>query len=456
MNGKESRVLRHRNYQFLDNEAINARFDGMGVTDRSKMSYELIRDLSNYHSHILMGEDPERGVIHAKQRYRLEDFSSEEEYWKRIAYHNNILNFIRNININMFTGNTPAQKAASVMLAINNLNKNQDNSEGEGDDSKMMDYFKPTDQEVEDAKAGKESSGQKKKEEEPGKKGSTASGAGGDGRADRVELLENFVHSTIDHVMESPVAAEYFQVGAKTAELAMGQLSPEQRKILEQLSIVSSMGTLKTRQTLPGKEYGRINDIGDVVYATPKSQLLSPSFNINLLEKNILTSKSKAGGKQTLIYLIDDSGSMSVKEKVRWVKTIMIDRLEAVAKNKAELYVAWYIEDILPKSVIAIKTKQQAKDFAKRQFFGNFNGGNTNIERTIENAIRGIVSGNFYGHRIKGIRPGLVLINDGQDYIKEDFIVPSGITLNSFILGEDNKNLKKVTERSRGTYARFL
>jgi hypothetical protein len=457
MNSIEPRVIKHSSYDYLSDSLINARFDGVGVVEakREKMSYDLIRDLAYYHSYFFMGEDPKKALIDAHTAYKREDFNSDEEYWERIAYHNNIINFIRDININIFTGNTPAQKAASVMLSILAMDNEKDNSEKNG---AMMDFFKPTDEEIDKAKEGKLNNGREIPTEtkKNNKESVNGSVAGGQGRADRVTLLEDYVHTTINYAIDSPIASEYFNTTTTNGELALFNMTNEQRILINQLSIVSSMGKLNTRKKRPGKCYGLMNDIGDIVHASPRSQLLSPILPIKLIEKTLTTSKSKQGGKQILIYLIDDSGSMSVIEKVRWVKTLMINRLDAVAKNKAELYVAWYIEDIIPKSIIHIKNKAQAIEFSKKQFFGNFNGGGTNIARAIESTVNSIKSNNFYGNPIKGVNPQIVLINDGQDFIDKNYEVGKGITLNSFILGGDNKNLEIVTRRSGGTYVRFL
>lgn len=469
MNG---RVLKHRNYQFLDDKMIDARFDGMGVTNRHKMSYDLIRDLANYHSHILMGEDPEKYLIKAKDIYKIENFSNEREYWERIAYHNNILNFIRQININIFSGNTPAQKAASVMVAISNINKEFDNSEN---DNKMMEYFKPTEEEINKAKEeeyttdkeiqnDEKSDNEKKTKSDKGKQKDkdskngkeNNSGAGGKGRVDRVRILEDLIKSTIDYAIESPISSEYFRLNSNIPEIALGEFDKKQLKIIEQLSIISKFGSLKVHKSNNKRIYGNIKDYGDVVNAFPKSQLLSPLFNINLIEKNIIVSKIKNKQKQVLIYLIDDSGSMAITEKISWVKTIMINRLDAVARGKAELFIAWYIEDIIPKSVVAVRNKEEAKNFSKQMFFGNFNGGNTNIQKSIESAVSCIKNRNFYGFKLNGNNEQIVIINDGQDYVNREYTLPNKIVLNSFILGQDNFNLKTITEKSGGSYVRFL
>lgn len=175
--------------------------------------------------------------------------------------------------------------------------------------------------------------------------------------------------------------------------------------------------------------------------------MLMPTFDYKFATQQLIVKRQVQGRKQTLFYIIDDSGSMAAQEKVAWVKALTINRLEAVYDGKAELMIGWFITDLDYTNIQYIRNKTEAKRFYDRKFYGRFNGGNTNVEQAVKTAI------DVMQKLAQVTKPEIVVINDGEDLVNN--FKPS-VRVHGFILGRDNITMQKMCGVSGGTYTRYL
>ncbi|MEM0354405.1 MAG: hypothetical protein QXW79_02390 [Thermoplasmata archaeon] len=319
-----------------------------------------------------------------------------------------VKSMLQSIDFDLYQGETPLQKAISFLRAIYNVEgiiTNDSNSTKEEDELTVF-------------------------SKEVQRKNSIK------------ELQEELVH-----LRNQPAAVKEF-VTEKLYYLQRAGIPIP--KFLEKLALVKSFSKIKASATTPTpqsmQEYSQIASLYNV------SNIALPNFAVKFAKKDLLVKNYEETKKQSLFFLVDDSGSMNENKKVLYVNALLCDRIQAVLENKAILYIATF-ESCIDR-VYAVTNSQEAREILKKNIL-SFNGCNTNIEHSVKQCIKAINEGRMYDLEIKKVHnPQIVVINDGEDFVDKNF--KPEIPTNGFILGGDNVGMKAMCENSKGVYHRFF
>ena len=197
-----------------------------------------------------------------------------------------------------------------------------------------------------------------------------------------------------------------------------------------------------------------MNEFGQVGRLSNMSQIGMPTFNVKLAQKALQVRDVEQAAKQILIFLIDISGSMSCYDKISWIKALMHNRLTAVKAGDAELFVVPFEMKAFLDKVTAVRTAEEAIRLGGLGWYPEICGGDTDVEEAVRQVCNSIDRGNIGGHALNGVKPEIVVINDGQDDVDPSFC-PKYKT-HGFILGRDNDGMKGMIKNCGGLYERFL
>ena len=168
------------------------------------------------------------------------------------------------------------------------------------------------------------------------------------------------------------------------------------------------------------KEYMNMTSIEQIVNMD-LYQILFPNFKYKLATNNlhINVPVKKEEKKQKIIMMIDDSGSMHVKEKIEWVLALLIDRLNECKKEEAELFVTKF--EYSPNEnkfrFYHVYNEESFENFIKI-FKYNPRGGDTNIGRHIDYIADEInIHKKLHNLNIdlSKEKVEILILNDGQD-----------------------------------------
>jgi hypothetical protein len=320
---------------------------------------------------------------------------------------------------------------------------------------------------------------EKKEKSKKGEDGQEGEGEGegeGDGEGEETEGTpmnsdERLHDKHPEDIMVSAEAMGVNIINSDFSPIKFSEVTTEEANILKKLSVVNSFNgsiageaKIKRKRKVSSKKRGKLKmESYKQVNQASFVERMMPGFDKKFIQKDVLIKDKYVSEvcKQTLVLLIDDSGSMNSEWKIGWVKALVLNRLTAVMKGDATLYICTFEEELDP-NWVKVGTKAQAKDYWKlfdRQV--GFNRGNTDIEKAVTHTIEQIDNGKLIGVdyddtatiSLKKERPQICVINDGQDYIDKDYS-PKIIT-HGFILGRDNIEMKIMCERSGGIYHRI-
>lgn len=318
-----------------------------------------------------------------------------------------VKSMLKSIDFGLYQGETPLQKAISFLRAIYDMEGILPNDKNSSSEDELTVFSK----EVE--------------------------------RKNSVKRLQE----ELVHLRNQPAAVKEFVIEKLYYLQHAGIPIP---KFLEKLALVKSFSKIKASATTPRpqpmQEYSQIASLYNV------SNIALPNFAVKFAKKDLLVKIYEETKKQSLFFLVDDSGSMNENEKILHVNALLCDRIQAVLENKAILYIATF-ESCIDR-VYAVTNAQEARNILKENIF-SFSGGNTNIEYSVKQCIKAINEGRMRGLEIKKAHnPQIVVINDGQDFVDKNF--KPEIPTNGFILGCDNIGMKSMCENSKGVYHRFF
>jgi len=149
-------------------------------------------------------------------------------------------------------------------------------------------------------------------------------------------------------------------------------------------------------------------------------QRLMPNFNIKLLTKDLVVNVpiDRTEHKQKIIILLDFSGSMSTRDKQKWVVAILIDRLRYAMKEEAEVFFSYFVDSPSYMHFTHIYDKKTALEFWQK-FSTSPNGGDTKLGEMV-NYIKKEITEN---HKLCNLpidlseeQPEILAINDGQTW----------------------------------------
>lgn len=415
------RTIPHKSYRELDENLVKYRFNQLGYYGGYSM--EVVKDVAHAASFYFNGFDPSDSLIDIEaDPFDLTingvQFDTKEEFDANLEYHTNVQEFIRNIDFNTYTGETPLAKSVSILYANMEEEKQKQIGEaGEGEEQKMELFDQSKEQMLQ-----------------------------------RIKRTEKF----INQVVEAATTTEAHTINPDevSPEELIKNIKPVQLEALGRARIIKSRGKLESHKQSYSFEPSLMEEYSQVTSMWSLADRMMPTFNKNLATKSLLVKLPKEEKKQTLVMLIDNSGSMNSTDKVKWVKSLLYDRIDAVKSGNGVLYIAWFVESVDLRNVFKISNREEADAFVKKQFVGNFNGGGTNIEYAIKQIEECFDKGKLGDHDLDIYDPHILIVNDGQDTVNPNYRPKAKV--HSFILGMDNKDLKQVVESTGGHYERFL
>jgi uncharacterized protein with von Willebrand factor type A (vWA) domain len=409
------RTSPHRSYAEPTRLDIQSRFNELGF--EGAYSYDLVRDIANAYSHVQAG-----GMVSSS----FEDILSQlgqipndeeelQEFKKQLDYHKNVQSFLNTLDFNAFTGDTPLQKAASIVAALSS----QEGGEGDEGEGIPLPIFTEGESSVKE----------------------------------KIEKLQEDVKRMLDANKD---ASRYiFNPNDKAPEVALASLGDKQRDLLAKMAILGDRGKIKARRTSATQTVEQMSEYSQIARISNMTAIGMPTFGYKFATKQLIVKNPKQSGKQLLFFLIDASGSMRDEQKQQWVKALLLNRCDAVCKNEGELYIAFYLHDVDLDKCIKLSTKTEVKEFLKNFWTFGMHSGSTDIERSVKNVCQAIEEGKLGKHKLASANnPQIVVINDGEDRVNANY-KPSVMT-NCFILGQDNSGMKSMVENCGGHYERFL
>lgn len=441
------RVARNVNplYQEPDIRDIRRIFYNIGYDE--KYNPELVQDLAVTAAARMIGIVPQ--------------FQPEGD-----PYLEKLKDFLFALDFTKFSGQSPIAKAASVLQFLHNSRQlqgqggeaYQKNTEGEGegegkgegklnykDDSNAVDSsessqgmirdFLPEEIRTEKANGEERQMGAAGADKEPpGDPTAKAKAAN-----EAVSEIRKFAATS---------AMEYANLNGVPPEVAAGLISKETKAMINKISLLKQRTQIRTSKPLTNKTVLKMRNYGELPAMASVVEMIKPTFGMKLATKQLGIVAPVEHAKQSVVFLIDISGSMSYKEKTDWVRALLLDRYDQVMARTAELFIVPFEGDAYVNQTLFIGN---ARDVRKNlKWFPEFNGGGTDIQKAVGQVSEQIISGRVGKYVIRGERPQIVVINDGQDYVREDY-KPKVVT-HGFILGQHNPGMKAMCENSGGSY----
>lgn len=242
----------------------------------------------------------------------------------------------------------------------------------------------------------------------------------------------------------------------RTPEKLLSELSEDVKEALSKLSLVDSYNFNVDKQRIfvedPAGPYLVDTNTGTVV-----NEVLSNPFATLDEEFAYKTATSSFDNKtrykvieqkQSVILLIDDSGSMDRKYKRSMVLAVMLHLIQKMLDDKLDLYIGLFEWTMERFDKI---TKENYKKYFNDWTAGS--GGTTQVGEVIENLQKQIESGTVFGHELNP-SSRIIVVNDGQDYINPHtkLIAP----VNAVSLELDNPALRELCESSGGIYHHYI
>lgn len=408
------RTVPHKLYISPTRREIQKRFEEIGFN--KPYSYDLVRDIANAISHIQYGGRVADCFTNVRDWVRPSEYSSLHEYESAVSYHENVQKFIKSLDFDIFSGNTPLAKAASIVAALSSQEGGQ-GDEGEEGENNFLPFFLDSSKSMEE----------------------------------KAKKLEDDVRKIVQ--ANKSLAKYIINPNDTSPETGLANLTEEQKDLIEKLAILGERGAIRARRTSPKNTLVQMSDYSQVARVNSVSELVMPLFGYKFATKQLIVREPEQSTKQTLVLMIDDSGSMDTPEKLAWVRALIINRCDAVARGEAELYIGFFLNTFDNENVTKIATKKDALEYIKSPYKGKTSGG-TNIEYAVRQVCECIKRGKIGPHRIKSVNPQIVVINDGEDTVDGNF--KPEIVTHGFILGQDNEGMKSMIANCGGHYERFM
>lgn len=309
------------------------------------------------------------------------------------AYYLYTLNFLSKVKIEDIQGFSPMDKALNVMMYTSKLAKNEEVSDYDGTGTTEATETVITPSSV--AKSVKQFSDPEKNK--GGEDNATLSN-------DLTQCVRDFLGDLSPEIMSI--------YGAKT-KLQM----PVDLKILKDIKIKSylesKLGMEETSekrivedQSSKTKKHMMITSVSDLSKVN-KSKMAMPDFKSKLAKKEIFANKKVAPvtKKQMFTMLLDDSGSMRSKQKQRFVRAVLLNRLEPVVKGHASLIFHLYESERYDKKIV--NTAKECKDLYDEICRRIPSGGGTHIGKILQETVNDCYNVPGYHH------PEIMIVCDG-------------------------------------------
>lgn len=448
---KFSRTTPYKNYMAPGKLLVKHTAQDLKFTNN--YSYNLVKDIANYLSY---PEDERDNALTTPSSWDFDisntlypgRINKENELRRRIDYHKNVQKFIKEMKFNKVQGETPLEQALNTVAALS-AQKGGKPSKPSGSQNGAK------------AKAGTSAEGDEESETPCFQQGSNA------GKPVAKQTLDTI--TMIDKIKPNSFEDKVFGNGDENllAGVRATKIKKEYLDLMDKISVFNAHGKIRAakRKTQEEDDQSKLKRQLNITRMTEVGRVspinfIKPDFNIKMATKQLQRDKGIRidEARQCLVLLIDDSGSMSDRQKISWIKALLLNRCGEVDKGNAELYICCF-ETRLAENWIVVRTPEEAKDvWDKFDTYFRLDGGGTNMQICIEAAIKIIKSGKIPTKQgivdITGIRPQICIINDGQDHVESGWI-PS-IETHGFILEGSHTGMKKFCTRSGGSYKEFI
>ncbi len=336
---------------------------------------------------------------------------------REMAYHQNVCDFLSEIDMGRFEGETPLEQAMTCLKLLSKLKGGQ----GGGEDGEPLPLFQ---------------------------EGSP-------------EGVAHQLHDSIDSV--DTLTEEEKELMGETPEMSKREIAEDMMGDKSVwLHISRTLDTLSKMQVRKSKRHEADPNGTEVI-----SRAINGFDELSKLSKpewaNYQTSRSyfwyRVAGrqarvrervstiekKQLLFLMVDCSGSMDSGKRIAKACGILMNRLKAVIAGEAELYFSFFDSSLL--KVHSVKTPEEAKALMEEVRRKNFSGGSTDIDGAMREAkteIEKIISeGATY-------RPELCVVTDGDDDVSSTAKDFAGMKVHAFVVEEKNGSLVNLARATGG------
>ena len=344
---------------------------------------------------------------------------------KKAQYHQNINNFIQELDLDGVPGTTPLTKAVNMVNILAKADSSNDNSEQDG---QSMPIF------------------QEKNGEQLAK--------------DLNKIFEDIKNLDNPEKMlmekDTDAKAENEQNDFSTMELASDMVKGKSiwLKISRKLESLVSLRTFAYRKTVadiegksvrsrPIENPNEINKLTSAEWSNPEYLRM---FRIASRQAQIRERVSIIEKKQLLYMLIDSSGSMS-GDRIHIAGGVLMNRLKAVVKGEAEVFIRFFDGEVYEEHHASnAEEAQKLMEFFEKK---NFSGGSTRIAKALRTA-RDTIKDKMSKDEVY-VLPEIVIVTDGEDDLRElkarDF---KPTVVHSIIIENDSKELADFSRATGG------
>lgn len=340
-----------------------------------------------------------------------------DRHKSQMAYHQNVCDFLSEIDMSRFEGETPLEQAMSCLKLLSKMK----GGNGGGEDGEPLPIFQ---------------------------EGSP-------------EGVAHQLHDSIDSV--DTLSENEKELMGETPEMSKREIAEDMMgdksiwlSISRQLDSLSKMQVRKCKkqEADPNGEEVITRSINgfDELSKLSKSEWAHYQTNRSYFWYRVASKQARVRErvvniekKQLLFIIVDCSGSMDSGKRIAKACGILMNRLKSVITGEAELYFSFFDTELL--EVYSVKTPEEAKSLMETLRNKNFSGGSTSIDSAMKQAKaeidKIIAEGSTY-------RPELVVITDGDDSISSTAKDFAGTKVHAFVVEESNNKLTDLAKATGG------
>lgn len=340
-----------------------------------------------------------------------------ERHREQMAYHQNVCDFLSEIDMGRFEGETPLEQAMSCLKLLSQ----KKGGNGGGEDGEPLPIFQ---------------------------EGSP-------------EGVAHQLHDSIDSV--DTLSETEKELMGETPEMSKREIAEDMMgeksiwlSISRQLDSLSKMQVRKckkqeadpngdeviTRSINGFDELSKLSKSEWAAYQTSRSYFW---YRVAGKQARVRERVVNIEKKQLLFIIVDCSGSMDSGNRIAKACGILMNRLKAVINGEAELYFSFFDTELL--KVYSVKTPDEAKSLMETLRKKNFSGGSTSIDSAMKQAKaeidKIIADGATY-------RPELVVVTDGDDNLSSTAKDYAGTKVHAFVVEERNEKLVNLAKATGG------
>ena len=400
----------------------------------NQYSPTLVQDMANiiaggyYVASSVMREDIEKNIqlpkpdhngdYKKKNKSYTRDYGVAKESYVQaeLKYHENIISFLKEVNLENLPGDSSLEKALNCIKILSKKLTGEKETDSNGDNIIPLFAYE------------KDSKGAAAKLNES------------------IELVKKLDKED----------KELLDLDEKEEENIAKLMKDDLKKILLQTSsTINELSKLKTKPTNKLKKSFEgdvkvprpIQDFGEFKKLSKKELVNNrKALNMRIINKEaqVLETYEREFRMPTITILCDDSGSMNSSHKEKKALGIIYNVLKRVMKKECNLHFSFFEQQ-------CEKFFYLDKDTDVKEFFSDvilkhgFNNGQTDVRNAIAQAIAEV--------DIKGSDNHLIIINDGEDNCSSLSLQDlKGARLHAFILDSSNEDIRRVCAASGGVY----